>query len=185
MGFVIMSRMIVRLVVVPMIVVRLLGWNRRMVVLCNPRVVGVGLVLMRDFGCRLLDRFAGRLIARIGVSRGLLAHDVFASRDLGGPGRRFAGGEGGARNGLVAAGMRTLAMAVAAAIAAVVAARLIVGFVVIARGARIGVDQRLPVGDGDLVIIRMDFGKRQEAVAVAAIFDERRLQRRFDARNLG
>jgi hypothetical protein len=31
----------------------------------------------------------------------------------------------------------------------------------------------------------MDFGKGQEAVAVAAIIDERRLQRRFDPGYLG
>jgi hypothetical protein len=37
----------------------------------------------------------------------------------------------------------------------------------------------------NLVIIGMDFAERQEPVAVAAIFDERRLQRRFDAGNLG
>ena len=31
----------------------------------------------------------------------------------------------------------------------------------------------------------MDFAERQEAVAVAAVFDERRLQRRLNARHLG
>ena len=31
----------------------------------------------------------------------------------------------------------------------------------------------------------MDFAERQEAVAVAAVVDERRLQRRLDARDLG
>jgi hypothetical protein len=81
--------------------------------------------------------------------------------------------------------MGTLAMAVAAAIATVAAAMVIIGFVIVARGARVGLDQRLPVGDWDLVIVRMDFGERQEAVAVAAILDEGRLQRRFDPRDLG
>ena len=33
-------------------------------------------------------------------------------------------------------------------------------------------DQRLPVGDRDLVVVGMDFRKRQEAVAVAAVIDE-------------
>jgi hypothetical protein len=41
-------------------------------------------------------------------------------------------------------------------------------------------DQRLTVGDRDLVVIGMDFAEGQEAVAVAAVFDERGLQRRFD-----
>src|ERR1044071_6897728 len=46
-------------------------------------------------------------------------------------------------------------------------------------------EQRLAVGDRDLVVIRMDFRKRQEAVAVAAVIDEGRLQRRLHARDLG
>ena len=39
------------------------------------------------------------------------------------------------------------------------------------------------VGVGDLVIIGMDFGKGEEAVAIAAIFDEGGLKRRLDARH--
>ena len=46
-------------------------------------------------------------------------------------------------------------------------------------------EQRLPVGDRDLIVVGMDFGKRQEAVAVAAVIDEGRLQRRLNARDLG
>ena len=46
-------------------------------------------------------------------------------------------------------------------------------------------DQRLSVGDRNLVIVGMDFGERQEAVAVAAVIDECRLQRRLNARDLG
>ena len=55
-------------------------------------------------------------------------------------------------------------------------------------GAGIGalfLDQRLPVGHRDLVIIRVDFGKGQEAMAVSAIVHEGRLQRGFDPRHLG
>ena len=37
----------------------------------------------------------------------------------------------------------------------------------------------------DLVIVRMDFVEGQEAVAVAAVLDEGRLQRRLNARHLG
>jgi hypothetical protein len=44
--------------------------------------------------------------------------------------------------------------------------------------------QRLPVGDRDLVVVGMDFGKREEAVAVAAVIHEGGLQRRFDPRHL-
>ena len=37
-------------------------------------------------------------------------------------------------------------------------------------------DQRLPVGDRDLVVVWMDFRKRQKAVAVAAVVDKGRLK---------
>ena len=46
-------------------------------------------------------------------------------------------------------------------------------------------DQPLPVGDGNLIIIGMDFAERQEAVAIAAILYERRLKAWFDPDYLG
>ena len=46
-------------------------------------------------------------------------------------------------------------------------------------------DQRLPVGDRDLIVVGMDFRERQEAVAVAAVVDEGGLERRLYARDLG
>ena len=45
-----------------------------------------------------------------------------------------------------------------------------------ARFLGLHVDQALPVGDGDLVVVGMDFAEGEEAVAVAAILDEGRLQ---------
>src|SRR4051794_39535491 len=45
--------------------------------------------------------------------------------------------------------------------------------------------QGFAIGLRDLIIIGMDFAEGQEAVAIAAIVDERRLQRRFDPGNLG
>ena len=73
-------------------------------------------------------------------------------------------------------------MAAAARIAVARAATVAVGgavlalFLGLARGTLVGLDQRLTVGDRDLVIVGMDFAEGEEAVAVAAIFDERRLQ---------
>ena len=68
--------------------------------------------------------------------------------------------------------------------AAAVAARAAIVFVVGgALGAAFFVDQRLPVGDRDLIVIGMDFAEGEEAVAVAAVIDERGLQRRLDARH--
>ena len=45
--------------------------------------------------------------------------------------------------------------------------------------------QRVAIGLGDLVIIGVNFAEREEAMAIAAIFDERRLQRRLDPGHLG
>ena len=45
-----------------------------------------------------------------------------------------------------------------------------------ARSALFLVDQGLPVGDRDLVVIRMNFAKSQEAVAVAPVVDKGGLQ---------
>ncbi len=45
--------------------------------------------------------------------------------------------------------------------------------------------QRLPVGERDLIVVGMDFAEGQEPVAIAAVVHERRLQRRLDPRDLG
>jgi hypothetical protein len=72
------------------------------------------------------------------------------------------------------------------AVARAAAAGAIFGFFFrFAVGALVGFDQRLTIGDRDLVIVGMNFAEGQEAMAVAAIFDEGRLQRRFDPRDLG
>src|SRR3984957_2390745 len=49
-------------------------------------------------------------------------------------------------------------------------------FLGLALGALFGLDRRLAVGDRNLIIVWVDFAEGQEAVAVAAIFDEGRLQ---------
>ena len=46
-------------------------------------------------------------------------------------------------------------------------------------------EQRLTILLGDLVVIGVDLAEGQEAVAVAAIVDERRLQGRLDPGHLG
>jgi hypothetical protein len=68
----------------------------------------------------------------------------------------------------------------AAAVGAVLA--LFLGF---AMGLFLGLNQRLPVGDRDLVVVGMDFAEGEEAVAVATIFDEGGLERGFDPCDLG
>ncbi len=46
-------------------------------------------------------------------------------------------------------------------------------------------EQRFAIFLRDLVIVGVDFAEGQEAVAIAAIIDERRLKRRFDPGDLG
>src|SRR5690606_20309907 len=45
--------------------------------------------------------------------------------------------------------------------------------------------QGFAVRDRNLVVVGVDFAEGEEAVPVTAIFDERRLKRRFDAGHLG
>jgi len=51
--------------------------------------------------------------------------------------------------------------------------------------ALVGFDQGLTIGNRDLIVVGMDFAEGEEAVTVAAVFNEGGLQRRLNARNLG
>jgi hypothetical protein len=77
------------------------------------------------------------------------------------------------------------ALVAVARTAATVAGTILALFLGFAMGAFVGLDQGLTVGNRDLIIIGVDFAEGQEAVAVAAILDEGRLQRRLYARDLG
>ncbi|WP_283806352.1 hypothetical protein [Bradyrhizobium sp. cf659] len=116
---------------------------------------------------------------------------------------RSAFGVGGARLAIdrlgrgVGAGVETFddvaadafAMTAAAGIAvtrATAAVRAVLAlFLGLAMGLFLGLDQRLPVGNRDLVVVGMDFAEGEEAVAIAAIFDEGGLERGFDPCDLG
>ncbi len=67
--------------------------------------------------------------------------------------------------------------------AAFSAPRSLFGLLRLGMGAFLG-QQCIAVGGGDLVIIGMDLCEGQEAVAIAAVIDKRRLQRGFDPRDL-
>jgi hypothetical protein len=74
-----------------------------------------------------------------------------------------------------------LATAAAALVAVARTAAAVTGavfgfFFGLTMGALVGFDQRLAIGDRNLIIIRVDFAEGQKAVAVAAIFDEGGLQ---------
>ena len=58
-------------------------------------------------------------------------------------------------------------------------------FLSLAMGTLVGFDQGLTVGDRDLIIVGMNFAEGEEAVAIAAIFDEGCLQGWFYPRDLG
>jgi hypothetical protein len=79
----------------------------------------------------------------------------------------------------IAAAART-AMARAAAVRAVLTL-----FLGLAVSALVGLDQRLTIGDRDLVVVGMNFAEGEEAVPVAAIFNEGGLQRRLYSGDLG
>ena len=64
------------------------------------------------------------------------------------------------------------------------AARTVI-FLLLAMGMGVLFEKLLPIGNGDLVVIRVDFGKGEETVPVAAVIDESRLKRRFYAGDLG
>src|SRR5580704_1949893 len=72
-------------------------------------------------------------------------------------------------------------MPVAATAAARAPVDLVVGGTL---GALLLVDQGLPVGDRNLIVVGVDFAKGEEAVAIAAVIDESGLQRRLDPRHL-
>src|SRR6266404_1384277 len=85
-----------------------------------------------------------------------------------------------ALDALAIAATTRIAMARAATFGAVFG--FFLGF---AMGALVRLDQRLAIGDRNLIIVRVNFAEGQEAVAVAAIFDEGGLQRRLYARDFG
>jgi MFS family permease len=67
-----------------------------------------------------------------------------------------------------------------------VAAGAIFGFFFgLAMGAFVRLDQRLAIGDRNLIIVRMDFAEGEKAVTVATILDEGSLQGWFYARDFG
>jgi len=79
----------------------------------------------------------------------------------------------------------TTAAGIAVAPAAAAMGAVLALFRGFAMGLFLGLDQRLPVGDRDLVVVGVDFAEGEETVAVAAIFDESGLERGFDPCDLG
>ena len=129
----------------------------------------------------LMMRIVMRVLFVIGRNLAWEVGSVIA--DLGGDFRWYAlvgGVNDVALNAFATAAAARIAMTGTTAAGAVVRV-----FLRLAMCALVGFDQRLTVGDGDLVVVGMNFAERQKAVAIAAILDERRLQRRFNACDFG
>ncbi len=158
-------------------------------------VVGGGSVMLGGvFGVVMLGGLA-RCLAGDDIGRRVLGHRRGGLDGFGGGGFADGGfvrwdGAGILYQMLVGnrfAALHVLALAMAAmAVPAAAAAAAMIGFGVgLALLARFFRQQRLPVGDGNLIIVGVDFREGQEAVSVAAVIDERRLQGRLDPRDFG
>jgi hypothetical protein len=171
----------VAVVIIGMLVIAMDGIMMIMVIVMIMRLVAVGLVVMVFVMVMTFVRVIFVTMCLENMMTGLSAV-LMVLEGLGGL-RRI---EGLYPDHLA---LDALAMAAAAGVAvagaASVAGAVLVLFLGLAMGAFLGLDQRLTVGDRDLVIVGMDFAEGQKTVAVAAIFDEGRLQRRLYARYFG
>jgi hypothetical protein len=159
---VVMIMLVIVMAVIVMIVVAMvvLGVGVRLVALMVVRLAGLGRVMVG----------IGVMLA---VMRVLVIGECIRLRRLG-------IGDDRAADAVARAAAAGRAVARTAA-----AVAILVLFLGLAMGALIGLDQRLTVGDRDLVVVGMDFAEGEEAVAVAAIFDKGGLKRRLYPRNLG
>ncbi|WP_283811674.1 hypothetical protein [Bradyrhizobium sp. UNPF46] len=154
--------MVVRVVLVVMIVIMIAMFVVAMFV-----VVMIVLAVMLRIGVQMLA-FVRRAFGEQGLALDRLGRGIGALNDV-------------AADAFAMAAPAGVAVAGAAATVGAVLAL----FLGLAMGLLLGLDQRLPVGDRDLVVIGMDFAEGEEAVAVAAIFDEGGLERGFDPCDLG
>jgi hypothetical protein len=137
-------------------------------------IVFVGMLMIMMDGIIMMFRIA---VVKFGVV-GVIAFNVFVR--LRGRRRQARMLDDVALDALATAATARVAVARTAPVGTVFG--FFLGF---AMGAFVGFDQRLTIGDRNLVIIRMNFAEGQKAVAVAAVLDEGRLQRRLYARDLG
>ena len=101
------------------------------------------------------------------------------------PGHRRVG-RAGLVVGIVVAGVILGVLATLLVLVAPAATRAAGGFFLLIAGQRaLFFQERLTVGDRDLIIIGVDLGKGEETVPVTAVIDESGLQRGFDPRYLG
>ncbi len=170
--------MIVRVIVivgVMMVVVTMIIMSMIVVIVMVVVVMVVTFVLTVVFGIGV------QVLALMRNALGVLGQGLA----LDGLSRRISTGVETLDNVAADALAMTAATGVAVARAAATVRAILTLFLGFAMGLFFGLDQCLPVGDRDLVVVGMDFAEGEEAVAVAAIFDEGSLERGFDPRDLG
>ncbi|MGO4506492.1 hypothetical protein AB4Z51_05705 [Bradyrhizobium sp. 2TAF36] len=167
--------MIVMMVVVPMIV------------MIMAFVVMIVVIMIAMFVVLMLVAFVLAVMLRLGVQVLALVRRALGVQDLALDrlGRWIGAGLEALNDVAADAFALTAAAGIAVARPAAAVGAVLALFLGFAMGLFLGLDQCLPVGDRDLVVVGMDFAEGEEAVAVAAIFDEGGLERGFDPRDLG
>jgi hypothetical protein len=151
--------------------IRAMGMDMRMLVVAIMVMIGIGIMVIRIVRMSVAVFAVGGIVVRMIVAIvGVVRRLRVLARVL----------DNCAADAIAMPAPAGVAMPRTAAARAVF--RLFLGF---AMGAFIGLDQGLTVGDRNLVVVGMDFAEGEEAVTVSTVFDERGLQRRLDARDLG
>ena len=157
---------IIRMIAVGLVLMRLMLMRLMLMSLVIVSFVIPGLVVMMFGIMRVGVTMVGLLLILIGLWRPRGVECVFDDRAL---------------DAVATAAPSRVAVTGAAPVTGAVLTFLF-GFAV---GALVRFNQRLTVGDGNLVIVRMNFAEGEEAVAVAAVVDEGRLERGLHAGDLG
>ncbi|WP_312015748.1 hypothetical protein [Bradyrhizobium liaoningense] len=179
--------MIVRAVMTMVMIVRVMVIMGTMMVVTMSFVVVIVMIVVAMIVVVMIVAFVLAVMFRIGVQVLALVRRALGVRGLAldrlgrGIGAGFEAFDDVAADAVAMTAAAGVAVArTAAAVGAVLAL-----FLGLAMGLFLGLDQRLPVGDRDLVIVGMDFAEGEEAVAVAAIFNKGGLERRLHPGDLG
>jgi hypothetical protein len=177
-GVVMVVMIVLAVMMMVMIVMVIVIMGMMMVVVTMIVVIMVAMIVVV-----MIVTFVLAVMLRIGVQMLALVRSALGVKGLALDrlGRGIGAFDDVAADALALTAAAGIAMARAsAAVGAVLA--LFFGF---AMGLFLGFDQRLPVGNRDLVVVGMDFAEGEEAVAVTAIFDEGGLERGFDPCDFG
>jgi hypothetical protein len=174
------DRLMMVFIMVVLFVVMLFMMIVIVVVMIIVRIVVVRFVIMRLVAMIVVVMVrVERMMPGFGVSFALMGMLMLAGRHALG-GLRLDRLDHSALDPIAVAAAAGVAVTGAAAVPAILG--LFLGFPM---GLLFGLDQCLTVGDRDLVIVGMDFAEGQEAMAIAAIFNEGGLKGGFYPRDLG